>query len=173
MAEIGIPAIHWHFLRVDGLTHLAYGQIMTASEPQPDDSAARAAEVLRRVASECAPYLRDDDLSSRLFDCYWEKAEMTDPDDRGAVLEIVSEVLLNSGGEVGRWSGLLSPYLDPAGSVRQLLEPSIRADRLDEVLAPYHDRLEALNPAGPRDMSGVLELAAEIRDGCPELFRSE
>jgi len=105
-----------------------------------------------------------------LFDCYWEKAETTDPDDRRAVLDIVGEILLNSSGSECRWTGLLNPYLDPAGSVRLLLEPSIKAERLDEVLAPYRDRLDTLTIGS---MVEVLNIAAEIRNGCPEYFRIE
>lgn len=142
---------------------------MMDSESYSDDLAVRAADVLGRVANECAPYLHDDDLLSRLFDCCWEKAEQTDPDDRFAVLDIAGQILLNTDGEACRWTGLLSPYLDPAGSVRQLLEPSIRAERLDKVLAPYRDRLELLSG----NMIEVLELTAEIRDGCLEFFRIE
>jgi hypothetical protein len=142
-----------------------------ADEQRSHDPALRAVDVIRLVANECAPYLREDDLLSMLFDCYWERAEATDPSDRRAVLDIVGQILLNSSFPECKWTGLLSPYLDAAGSVRRLLEPSIKAERLDEVLASYRERLEGLQPQGPRDMIGILELAAEIRDECPESLR--
>lgn len=148
---------------------------MTPSEIDTDAHHARAGRVLTLVANECARYLNDaEELNARLFTCYWQKAEETDPDDRCAVLEIVGEILLNSDARECRWKGLLSPYLDPAGSVRQLLESAIRADRLDQVLAPYHDQLEEIYLQGPRDMIPVLALTAEILDGCPaEFLRTE
>jgi hypothetical protein len=138
---------------------------MTENESHFDDPAVRAAEVIALLAKECRPYLHEDDLYSFLFDCYWSWCETADPSDRRALLEKVSEILLNVDSRAHRWTGLLNPYLDPAGSVRLLLEPSFGADRIDEVLAPYRDRLAALELPSPRDMSCVLELAAEIRNG--------
>lgn len=165
MAADGDDAERGHFLNLDRINiNCDESATMTQSESHFDDPAVRAAEMIALLAAECAPYLHEDDLLSFLFDCYWDWAEAADPSDRRALLEKVSEILLNADSRAHRWTGLLNPFLDPAGSVRLLLEPTFGADRIDEVLAPYRDRIDSLELRSPRDMSCVLELAAEIRN---------
>src|SRR5690348_5432305 len=104
------------------------------------DAAVRAANVIELIKDQCAPYLHADDLLSHLFDCYWERAQTTDPNDRAVVFDIVSQILYEAPVEAWGWTELLFAY-DPAESLRQLLEPLIDAHRLDGVLARYQARV--------------------------------